>query len=566
MSGPDDNVTDEPDPRTEQGRRLIVALSLLNHTIEKSAALQAHNLQTYGFAEPLPERTPPPIPLANPPQAAAGPTATPTPESVKPPPTKDVPEEPARPIPLKDDAADDANRRDEQLKAHLAGNTDTPETPKKDPDRGMVRDIVQAIIDGFRKADQKTQGVPAAPVKGFLAGLLGRDRARKLGRFAGRVAGHVRKGWQAFRKDVKKRGFRKAVGSRVGGGMIGAAKKGATLAGKAGGAVLKGLFEQMSRLLSPLGQMATYMNNAASGIGLFTKVMNIFAMTGGAILLPFVFLLSAGLLALSDVLWTKLLPTITDFFAFMLKNGVPVLEAFVGAISKTIDALGHFWGWIAKKIGLKDEDKGGFNNEGGAGGRGPASLTPFADNGESRDDMAKRAEKAYRNRLQAEEAFKRGDIGEKARDRVREMEEGLYKNFKGTADENRGKFLNPDGSIRAGGPRPEFEPDAPKQDQPPGRSPGPPPARPGEPPRPGLPGGMGGILRDLMRSFQLSNQPKASITGLQQVGSQKLIESLNADPLEQKMQQRWNDLFRMMGTVIDKLDPQPQGQFNAGGR
>ncbi len=505
-----EHVTGEPDPSTYEGRRMIIALNMLNQTMEKNQrfanpAQQSTNIQQYGFTGG---------PTQQPPSAA----------------------------------------------------------PKSDPDRGLVRGIVQAIIDGFRKVDAKAKSITPPTIKGLF---VGKERAAKSRKFLGRVAKGVRQGWRSFRDDVKKSGLRKAMQQRKNGGHARGVKRPGSIAGKASGAILGQLFSKLSLVLLPLSMLATFLGSAASGFGTFSKVMNLFVGVLAPMLLPILFLLAAGLVAVSDVLWRHLLPAFGKFFSFMLTHGVPVLEKFVNAIEKIVNFIAEITG--------NEKDK----NAAGPGGILPPGeksnqfVLPNKD--ADMDVLRGHAIKQWETRLKAEEDFKAGKITAAHRDQIVQMEEEFYKRFKESPDDARKMFVTPrPDNVTPGTWHPTLKDDAPKR---PNEFPFieqqiiPNPRAPGEAAKPGAKGpdgapiagpgpagmgGMKGIFTDLLRSFKLDNGPKASMTGLANVGSEKLMQALNQDPFEQKMLDRMQKMIDLMQKAIEAMpDDQPMGVFNA---
>ncbi len=90
-------------------------------------------------------------------------------------------------------------------------------------------------------------------------------------------------------------------------------------------------------VLGPLYALSTILNQANSGMGVFGKAINVLGATLAPVLLPFFAMLAAGVLTLSDYIWSKLLPALGSFYDWAVKFGLPLVQGKVENIGAAID-------------------------------------------------------------------------------------------------------------------------------------------------------------------------------------------------------------------------------------
>lgn len=112
------------------------------------------------------------------------------------------------------------------------------------------------------------------------------------------------------------------------------------------GAVAAGILQaaavKFAAVIAPLATFGAILSQANSGFSLVTGALQILAATVAPLLLPFFVLLAAGLLTVSDMLWSQLLPNLKDWYTLVLNEGVPAMTAFIQGLAEaakgTVDA------------------------------------------------------------------------------------------------------------------------------------------------------------------------------------------------------------------------------------
>lgn len=118
--------------------------------------------------------------------------------------------------------------------------------------------------------------------------------------------------------------------------------------GRRGAVAVDMLLGSLVRLLGPLAALHTFLGASTSGFSIFTSAMRVFATAVAPILLPAFFLLSTALIAGSEVIFQKLLPSLGQFFSFVLQSGIPAVVAFAETVGRATAALK----WLAdSKLG-----------------------------------------------------------------------------------------------------------------------------------------------------------------------------------------------------------------------
>jgi hypothetical protein len=120
-------------------------------------------------------------------------------------------------------------------------------------------------------------------------------------------------------------------------------------AGAAGGGGGRGLAtvagmlaRPFAALLSPLARLSTYLQATTSGMSVFQGALRVLAASLAPILLPVMFMLASGLIALADTIWNELKPKLGEWIEFIVTTGLTALEWFAEAVTDAASALGGF--------------------------------------------------------------------------------------------------------------------------------------------------------------------------------------------------------------------------------
>jgi hypothetical protein len=102
--------------------------------------------------------------------------------------------------------------------------------------------------------------------------------------------------------------------------------------------LMKALARQFMAVLGPLYALNTILGQTNSGMGVFQKSVNVLGAVIAPIVLPAFVMLAAGILAVSDMLWSKLLPALGKFYEWALKVGLPGVEDKTSGAEDAVDA------------------------------------------------------------------------------------------------------------------------------------------------------------------------------------------------------------------------------------
>jgi hypothetical protein len=119
---------------------------------------------------------------------------------------------------------------------------------------------------------------------------------------------------------------------------------------KSADGLMKAMARQFMAVLGPLYALNTVLGQTNSGMGVFQKSVNVLGSVIAPIVLPAFVMLAAGILAVSDMLWAKLLPALGKFYEWALKTGLPGVEKKVDQAEDAVDA-----GAAAKNFVTKGE-------------------------------------------------------------------------------------------------------------------------------------------------------------------------------------------------------------------
>lgn len=146
-----------------------------------------------------------------------------------------------------------------------------------------------------------------------------------------------------------------------------------------GSGVAKALAAQFGRVLAPLVAFGTLLSAQNSGMSAFGKAVNVLASTLAPILLPGIVLLAAGILSVSDVIWTRLKPNLEGFMSFVLDTAVPAVERLVTELDSLTDAVSWLWQVIKDPSKLLSGEAAGGTGAGGAERTGFGRTIDAAD-------------------------------------------------------------------------------------------------------------------------------------------------------------------------------------------
>lgn len=104
---------------------------------------------------------------------------------------------------------------------------------------------------------------------------------------------------------------------------------------------------RLTAILGPIALFAAALNAQISGLQVLTSSAKVLAASLAPVLLPVTTLLSAALLAISEIIFTKGMPVFEQFFAFVLSRGLPALAMFLDNVMAAADAVTSF----AKNVG-----------------------------------------------------------------------------------------------------------------------------------------------------------------------------------------------------------------------
>lgn len=373
---------------------------------------------------------------------------------------------------------------------------------------------------------------PKDAVKGFLESgwteliravqsILGTMKAAKPNRVPGSKA--FRRIGKAFRKPISK--FkRSSTGRRLtkdfqtiknvfgrAAAPIDAAAGGAAKVGAAaiGGIekLLGGMFGKLMLVLGPIALLASVIQSNLSGVQLVMSAFKLLGATLAPILLPIMILLATGITEVSDRIWHDLEPALGDFYKFIFGALLPAVSALVDAF---MVAAAIFDGEARKRIAREM----------------------------GRDLSGERAAEleAERKRVMAIPSSQAEGAAIEAAERAGE-----------TAPEP-----TPYTGAPAGSPGTKAATAGTK-----GSDTG------------GLLGGKASAstrsaLSEVLREFRMSVTPKASISGLTDVGKNIQLAGLNQSPFEAKMLERMQGVLGALGRIDANTRPRgPAGRYDS---
>lgn len=123
-----------------------------------------------------------------------------------------------------------------------------------------------------------------------------------------------------------------------------------TDAGKQVAALLKSPMIALGAALTPLAMAATVINSTLSGFQLVTASIKVFAATVAPVLMPFFFLLAAGLTYLSDKIWQDIAPALQSWYQTIITHLAPAVATIIDAFTAAARAINALFGSSPHKI------------------------------------------------------------------------------------------------------------------------------------------------------------------------------------------------------------------------
>lgn len=296
--------------------------------------------------------------------------------------------------------------------------------------------------------------------------------------------------------------------------------------------ILTGLF---GRVIAPLVALHAILSQTTSGFGVFQKALNVFASAIAPILLPVFAVLAAAVVAASDVIWANLLPHLREWYGFILSTAIPTTKTLVQRLVELASTIA----WVievardpSKLIRGTDAERAAGNGPtvGGVADRVGTAVDP---SGIGR--IVNRIGFGWLNMLPGNGGGVSPGAARTAANVTDPTGIGGWLNpLPGLAGRGVG-WLGRVAGLGGGGESPATPaapaaattPDRPEKQ-----------ASGGSAPQPSGGGVFDRALNDVTRSLQMSIGPKASYTGLTEVGKQAQLAALNQDPLDARVLKR----------------------------
>lgn len=101
-------------------------------------------------------------------------------------------------------------------------------------------------------------------------------------------------------------------------------------------------FSRLLLTIAPLTSFAVILNSGASGFRVLMSAVNVLAATFAPVLTPVIVVVSAALLALSEFVWSKLLPILDQWYKWIATTAVEAVQLFVDGLESAVSALSNF--------------------------------------------------------------------------------------------------------------------------------------------------------------------------------------------------------------------------------
>jgi hypothetical protein len=298
------------------------------------------------------------------------------------------------------------------------------------------------------------------------------------------------------------------VGAVPGGGVLGAVKGLGGMLGAAFGAIIP-----------PLNLLHNVLSSNLSGVNLVMQTFKLLGAVLAPVLLPVMFLMAAGMLYLSDVVWKELKPTLVELYQFVATRVVPVFRSLAEAVQSLIDFIRTVTGNKTEEQKAREKKEGeaaqGRRNETVGRAVGAMAFLEAVNKGKTAEEAAaasRAAGGAARGELDRGTgvARPRGDpLG-----RAREFAFGE-------------KGGGGPGGGRAGGPS------------------------------------FGAAMKDMLKLFDMQNGRPAQFQGLAGVQSAAVLAALNQDPIQERMEKMTREIRDMLARIVEADDR--KGEFAKGG-
>jgi hypothetical protein len=274
--------------------------------------------------------------------------------------------------------------------------------------------------------------------------------------------------------------------------------------GKAGtdGKALAGLIVAgFGRILAPLTALGAVVSGLLSGFSIVTSALRVFAATLAPILLPVFVLLAATIIAASDVIWSKLKPALDGWYALVMSQGVPVVEAFIDGLKDAAEAVVEFAHWVERQSHR-------FRHGVVAGTLGSLETRQAAE----------------KERVAGVLGRGRNDTG--AGNYEGGASSGGGGDYGGGAD--KGAF----GRVAAAGAAPKTTSQL-----------------------------VNSALKDTIKELRLQQGPQASFTGVSQAVKNVQLAAINASPFEQKMLERMGTALDKLEKLVGNTEAKPTRRY-----
>lgn len=370
-----------------------------------------------------------------------------------------------------------------------------------------------------------------------------------------------------------------------------------------GAAIASALMSRFAFVLGPLAAFGTILSANNSGFQVFGSAVKVLGATLAPLVMPAFVLLSTAVVAVSDVLWSKLMPRLGDFYKSIFETGIPAVMRFADSVEAAADGLEALYdnipGWM-KKSGKATASAN--ENQRSAQFDFPSKLSDVP--GYLLDNMkgAGTAQEIGKQLGMPDVPLSRGlgwrgyTMDDFKAGKVVPHYGWLVKQLTGKQPLTAGQTTTP--------PAPESQSPA---NHPSGGAQGPAPPEPtkvptfdrstkegreaqrehnrqqreerqlkgykfgpgGEPGQgEGAAGFVPGAMKDVLRSLQQSLGPKAAFSSLTEVGKQAQLAALNQDPLDAKVFRRGIETLQKLLESVDsntKPKPKPEPLYEGGG-
>lgn len=382
--------------------------------------------------------------------------------------------------------------------------------PAQQPEPAAARPASEPLVERLTRAILGTPEHDSETGEGFgrVGGLFGRE---------GVFAQAARAAFGTAVHDAKTGEYLGREGGLFGGRRGKYEKEGGKKDDDFGGAVANALARKFALVLGPLVAFQTLLSQSSSGFSTFTKAVSVFGATLAPLLLPVFAVLSAAVVAVSDVIWKELQPKLSEWYDWVLKSAIPATRRLVEAFQDVVK-------WAAELAGTAAQhfDKGDMTEN--MATRTVDAISGFfglATLGGSKAGSAELA-KPIPGMGTAARPVAEGMAGQAGLgDTVAGYVPGFFEGLAAAAV----RRLSDQGAAGEG------------------------------PPRRGPAGGADvftGALKDVARSLQMSVGPKASYSALAEYGRQGQLAALNTDPIDAKAQQRSIQSIEAMVAAIER--------------